>query len=166
DVIDRMPDGTRVGLVFFNSRVSEWTFANLVAAQVADSVATDSKAVKLVAGLAAGAVTVKAGNDRRLVPLSPTSRPYAQRGVDDIRPSGSAAAVPAWRAASTMGARHIVFLSDGLANSGGDGPDLLDVTHALAQHAVRVDTIGLGRDQDYSVLQQMAALTGGVAIVH
>jgi hypothetical protein len=165
-VIDQLPDGTRVGLVFFNSSVREWTYANLVGAAAADSVATDSKAVKLLVGLTAASATKSSGNDRRLVGLSPTYRSYAHRFVSSIRPTGSTAAVPALRSASTMGARHIVFLSDGLANTGGDGGDLLALAQSFAQTGVRIDTVGLGRDQDYSVLQQVSAMTGGVAIVH
>jgi hypothetical protein len=165
-VIDQLPDGTRVGLVFFNAWIQEWTYASLVGAAAADSVATNSKATKVLVGLAAAHVTRASGNDRRLVALSQTYRSYAHRFVRNIRPIGSTAAVPALRAAGTMGARHIVFLSDGLANTGGDGNDLLALANGFAQAGIRVDTVGLGRDQDYGVLQQMSAMTGGVAIVH
>jgi hypothetical protein len=165
-VIDRLPDGTRVGLVFFNAWVQEWTYASLVGATAADSVATNSKVTKLLVGMTAAHATRASGNDRRLVGLSPTYRSYAHRFVGNIRANGSTAAVPALRAASTMGARHVVFLSDGLANRGGDGNDLLALAQSFAQAGIRVDTVGLGRDQDYSVLQQMSAMTGGVAVVH
>jgi hypothetical protein len=164
--IDHLPDGTRVGLVFFNWSIHEWTYASLVGAQAASSVATTSKAAKLLVGLAAYQATRASGNDRRLVELSPVYRDYAHRFVERIHAIGSTAAVPALRAASTMGARHIVFLSDGLANQGGDGRDLLALAQGLAQSGIRVDTVGLGRDQDYGVLQQMSAMTGGVAVVH
>jgi uncharacterized protein (DUF58 family) len=164
--IDHLPDGTRVGLVFFNWSIHEWTYASLVGAQAASSVATTSKATKLLVGLAAYQATRATGNDRRLVELSPVYRDYAHRFVERISAIGSTAAVPALRAASTMGARHIVFLSDGLANQGGDGRDLLALAQGLAQAGVRVDTVGLGADQDYGVLQQMSAMTGGVAVVH
>jgi hypothetical protein len=165
-VIDQLPDGTRVGLVFFNTHVQEWTYASLVGAEAASSVATDSKVTKLLVGMTAAHVTRASGNDRRLVELSPTYRIYAHRFVSGIRAIGSTAAVPALRSAGTMGARHIVFLSDGLANTGGDGGDLLALAQSFAQSGIRLDTVGLGRDQDYSVLQQMSGMTGGVAIVH
>jgi secreted protein with Ig-like and vWFA domain len=165
-VIDQLPDGTRVGLVFFNSSIREWTYASLVGAQTSDMVATNSKAVKWLVGATAAQATRASGNDRRLVGLSPTYRDHAHRFIRGINPSGSTAAVPALRSAGTMGARHIVFLSDGLANTGGDGGDLLALAQSFAQSGIRVDTVGLGGDQDYSVLQQMSAMTGGVAIVH
>jgi len=165
-VIDRLPDGTRVGLVFFNSSIREWTYASLVGAQTADMVQTNSRATNWLVAATAAQATRATGNDRRLVGLSPTYRNHAHRFVSGIVPSGSTAAVPALRSASTMGARHIVFLSDGLANEGGDGNDLLALANGFAQAGIRVDTVGLGSDQDYSVLQQMSAMTGGVAIVH
>jgi hypothetical protein len=39
-----------------------------------------------------------------------------------IDADGRTTAVPALKAAAAIGARHIVLLSDGLANDGGDGP--------------------------------------------
>src|SRR5687768_1689756 len=163
-VIDRLPDGTRVGLVFFNSRVDEFTQATINGGMAMDSV-QGSKAAKLVAGIGVAYATKKTGNDRRLVTLSPSYRHYAHRFISKIDAAGSTAAVPALRAASTMGARHIVFLSDGLANTGGDGDDVLALGRNLSYWGIRVDTIGLGRDQDYRVLQQLSAMTGGVATV-
>lgn len=167
-VIEQLPDGTRVGLVFFNARIAEWTYANLVGSQTADAarVATNNKAVQLVAGFGATVATRQTGNDRRLVELSPSYRHYALRFIRSIAPAGSTAAVPALRAAGTMGARHIVFLSDGIANTGGGAEELLALGRVYAQQGIRVDTIGLGHDQDYGVLQELSMMTGGIATIH
>jgi len=163
-VIDQLPDGTRVGLVFFNEHVAEWTLASVAAAQTSEMV-RGSSATKWLAGAGAAVATRASGLDRALVPLSPIYRHHAHRFVSSIDAAGSTAAVPALEAAASMGARHIVFLSDGLANTGGDGGDLLGLADTYARAGIRVDTVGLGADQDFQVLQDMAAVTGGVAVV-
>jgi Mg-chelatase subunit ChlD len=69
------------------------------------------------------------------------------------------------REAYAMGARHVVLLSDGLANRGG-GPDrLLADAREQAARGVRIDTVGLGLDQKDGTLQAIAAASGGHAIV-
>lgn len=163
-VLDQMPDGTRVGLVFFNRGVSRWTRASLVGAQTSEVVGGGS-AKKLVAGLGAYAATKASGLDRELVALSPIYRRQAGRFIRSIDAHGNTAAVPALRAAADMGARHIVFLSDGLANTAGDGGDLMALAADCGDRGIRIDTIGLGTDQDYQVLAEMAGATGGVAVV-
>jgi hypothetical protein len=159
--IDGLPDATRVGLVFFNSHVDAWTMASVVGAEVRDRTGGG-----FLPGMVAAGVTISSGNDRKLVALSPVYRRQAHKFVDGIRARGNTAAVPALRAASRMGARHIVFLSDGLANRGGSTEELRQLARELGGRGVRIDTIGLGHDQDYSALGEMAEATGGTAVVH
>jgi secreted protein with Ig-like and vWFA domain len=163
-VLDRLPDGTRVGLVFFNTGVAEWTLASVAGATASDVVGGDS-ATRWLAGASAALVTRASGADRRLVALSPLYRRHAYGFIGSIDASGSTAAVPALRAAASMGARHIVFLSDGLANTDGDGGELMSLAADCGRQGVRIDTVGLGEDQDFQVLQTMAASTGGTAVV-
>src|SRR5690349_12234955 len=131
-VLDRLPDGTRVGLVFFNTGVAEWTLASVVGATTSEVVGGD-RATRWLAGASAALVTRASGADRRLVALSPLYRRHAYGFIGGIDASGSTAAVPALRAAASMGARHIVFLSDGLANTDGDGGELMSLAVAYGQ---------------------------------
>jgi hypothetical protein len=163
-VLDQLPDGTHVGLVFFNDSVAAWTTASVAGAAAEDMVG-GSSATKWLAGVGAAAVTRATGNDRKLVALSAIYRREAYRFIDSIDADGSTAAVPALEAAAAMGARHIVFLSDGLANTAGDGGDLAGLAATCGQHGIVIDTVGLGGDQDFAVLQTMSASTGGVAVV-
>ncbi|MBL4636369.1 MAG: VWA domain-containing protein [Kofleriaceae bacterium] len=121
-----MPDGTRVGVIFFDSNVS------------------------------ALAPTMWS--------LSPDTRHRAEMFIRGIEAGGSTAAVPAMRSAYRMGARRIVLLSDGLANSGGSGGDLLAQARGQIQSGLRIDTVGLGIDQDDGLLRSLAAESGGVAL--
>lgn len=163
-VLDQLPDGTRVGLVFFNDTVAEWTTASVAGATASEMVG-GSSAGRWLAGVGAAAVTRASGNDRKLVALSPLYRHHAYRFIDSIGADGTTAAVPALQAAASMGARHIVFLSDGLANTAGDGGDLAGLAAAYGQQGIVIDTVGLGGDQDFAVLQTMSATTGGTAVV-
>ena len=163
-VIDQLPDGTRVGLVFFNSAVARWTRASVVGAQAAE-LAGGSGARRFVVGLGAATATRASGHDRELVALGPMYRRQAHRFVESIEAAGSTAAVPALQVAADIGARHIVFLSDGLANTGGDGGELMELAAECGRRGIRIDTIGLGADQDFEVLGEVAAATGGIAVV-
>ncbi len=97
--------------------------------------------------------------------LDPDSRHRAVAFIRAIRPGGTTAAVPAMRLAYQMGARRVVLLSDGLANTGGGGHDLLaDARHAI-EGGLRIDTVGLGLDQDDRLLQRLAAESGGIAVM-
>lgn len=84
--------------------------------------------------------------------------------VRGIRPGGSTAAVPALRLAYQAGAARIVLLSDGLANTGGGARTLLYEAREAVRHGVRFDTVGLGIDQDASLLTTLAAESGGIAV--
>jgi hypothetical protein len=99
-----------------------------------------------------------------MVTLDPQSRAAAIGFVRRIKPGGSTAAVPALRLAYEQGARRIVLLSDGLANTGGSGSDLLGEARMWMQRGVRFDTVGLGIDQDAALMTTLAAESGGLAM--
>jgi hypothetical protein len=72
--------------------------------------------------------------------------------------------VPALDLAYAIHAARIVLLSDGLANTGGDGDDLLDHAREQIAMGVRFDTVGLGLDQDAKLMQRLAGESGGLAL--
>ena len=102
---------------------------------------------------------------QRMMILEPGNRQLVERFISRINAGSSTAAVPALEAAYRMGARRVVLLSDGLANSGGDGDDMLAHARVQMQHGVRFDTVGLGIDQDARLLQRLASESGGVAMM-
>jgi hypothetical protein len=99
-----------------------------------------------------------------MLTLEPGTRDAAIRFVQGIKPGGSTAAVPALRLAYKAGAARVILLSDGLANTGGDGNDLIAEARGEMQRGVRFDTVGLGIDQDSSLMNALAAESGGLAI--
>jgi hypothetical protein len=99
-----------------------------------------------------------------LLVLEPRTRAAAIAFVRGIQPGGSTAAVPALRLAYKAGAARVVLLSDGLANTGGSGDDLLAEAHGAMRMGVRFDTVGLGIDQDSKLMTALAAESGGLAI--
>jgi hypothetical protein len=99
-----------------------------------------------------------------MIVLDPSTRAAAIDFVRGIKPRGSTAAVPALRLAYKAGAQRIVLLSDGLANTGGSGGDLLAEARAEMQQGVRFDTVGLGIDQDAPLMTSLAGESGGLAI--
>lgn len=100
-----------------------------------------------------------------LMVLTPESRAQIATFLASIKPRGSTAAVPALQAALTAGGANIVLLSDGLANTGGDGDDLLALARGAMSTGVRFDTVGVGLDQDASLLQTMAVESGGMSVM-
>lgn len=92
------------------------------------------------------------------------SRQAAINFVRGIKPGGSTAAVPALRLAYQAGAARVVLLSDGLANTGGSGDELLHDARMQMQRGVRFDTVGLGIDQDSSLMNALAVESGGLAV--
>jgi Mg-chelatase subunit ChlD len=102
---------------------------------------------------------------RRMLVLEPGSRAAIEHFISGIEPGGSTAAVPALELAYRMGAARVVLLSDGLANTGGGGEELLSRARGEMQRGVRFDTVGLGIDQDGELLQRLAAESGGVAMM-
>jgi hypothetical protein len=99
-----------------------------------------------------------------MMTLDPNTRAAAIHFVQRIKPGGSTAAVPALRLAYKAGAARVILLSDGLANTGGDGNDLLAEARGQMQRGVRFDTVGLGIDQDSSLMNSLAAESGGLSI--
>ena len=100
-----------------------------------------------------------------LVVLEPHTRAGVEAFIRGIDTGGSTAAVPALELAYSIGARRIVLLSDGLANTGGGGGELLSRARDEMARGVRFDTVGLGIDQDAGLLQTLARESGGVAMM-
>jgi len=100
-----------------------------------------------------------------LVILEPGTRAGVEAFIRGIDTGGSTAAVPALELAYSIGARRIVLLSDGLANTGGGGDALLARARGEMRRGVRFDTVGLGIDQDAGLLQTLARESGGVAMM-
>ena len=61
------------------------------------------------------------------------------------------------------GAKLMVFLSDGMSNTGGSEDDILDVAREAAADGIKIYTIGFGAsgDLDETLLQEIARITGG-----
>jgi len=97
-----------------------------------------------------------------LVPLEAAARDDLIAFVNTTRPNGSTALAPAMRIALLMNASRVVLLSDGLGNVGGDASDVLRDAREAMLGGVRIDTIGLGPDQDTALLQALATESGGV----
>lgn len=100
-----------------------------------------------------------------LLTMNAAVRQEAEAFVQRVRPGNSTAAVPALRAAYYSGAHRVVLLSDGLANDGGDGGQLLYEAREQIRNGMRFDTVGLGADQDYALLRSLASESGGMAVV-
>jgi Mg-chelatase subunit ChlD len=126
-VLDQMPDGTRVSVIFFDEGIHSLS--------------------------------------PQLIFLNSQTRHRIRQFVTSTEPGGSTAAVPAMRLAYEMGARRIVFLSDGLANSGGGPEKLRADARQAAMRGVRVDTVGLGLGQTDEILADMAAAGGGINVM-
>lgn len=124
DAIQRLPAGTAMNVIFFNSSVEAF---------------------------APG-----------MFPLEEAGRDKLIGFVRDMTATGSTALVPAMRVAFLMNARRIVLLSDGLGNVGGDSGTLLRDAREAMRGSVRIDTIGLGREQDDELLQALARESGGI----
>jgi hypothetical protein len=124
DALERLPAGTRLNVLFFNSSLEAF---------------------------APG-----------IVPLEESLRATWIRFVSGTRPLGSTALAPAMRTAFLMNARRIVLLSDGLGNVGGNAQAVLHDARQAIRGGVRIDTIGLGSDQDGALLSTLATESGGL----
>lgn len=124
DALERLPDGTRMNVIFFNHRVE--------------------------------------ANAPGLVALEGSTRDNLIRFVEGIEPANRTALATAMRAAFVMGARHVVVLSDGLGNIGGGSTQILRDAREAMRGGVRIDTIGLGHDQDAALLRALADESGGL----
>ncbi len=94
--------------------------------------------------------------------LEDTGRDRLVGFVRTMSASGSTALAPAMRTAFLMNAKRIVLLSDGLGNVGGNSDALLRDAREAMRGGVRIDTIGLGHDQDAALLQTLARDSGGL----
>ncbi|MFW5876127.1 MAG: VWA domain-containing protein [Myxococcota bacterium] len=97
-----------------------------------------------------------------LTPLGESAREDLIQFVERTEPSHSTALATAMRAAFVMDAKHVVILSDGLGNKGG-GPDVIlrDAREAM-RGGVRIDAIGIGKNQDAGLLRALADESGGL----
>jgi hypothetical protein len=82
--------------------------------------------------------------------------------VRDTTPTGSTALAPAMRLAFLMNARRVVLLSDGLGNTGGGPAAVLRDAREAMRGGIRIDTIGLGNNQDADLLRTLASESGGL----
>ncbi len=97
-----------------------------------------------------------------MIALDEAGRPRLVEFVRETEPTGSTALAPAMRTAFLMNARRIILLSDGLGNVGGDADAVLRDARQAMRGGVRIDTIGLGRDQDGWLLNTLAVESGGL----
>lgn len=102
------------------------------------------------------------GFAQQSVALEPKTRDDLIAFVKATVPYGSTALAPALRTAFLMNAPRVVLLSDGLGNVGGDSEDILRDAREAMLGDVRIDTIGLGPDQDRILLETLAAESGGI----
>jgi len=100
----------------------------------------------------------------QLVTMGPVTRLSTIAFIRNLHPNGTTAAVPALRVAYAMKPRRIVFLSDGLANTGGDRGALLAEARGEMRHGVRFDTVGVGPDQDRPLMEALARESGGMNV--
>jgi hypothetical protein len=124
DALERLPAGTRLNVLFFNSSLEAFAPS--------------------------------------IVPLDETRRATWIDFVKATSPQGSTALAPAMRTAFLMNARRIVLLSDGLGNVGGNDQAVLRDARQAIRGGVRIDTIGLGSDQDGALLSTLASESGGL----
>jgi len=97
-----------------------------------------------------------------IAPLNEGNRESIISFVRETFPDGRTALAPAMRTAFLLRARRIVLLSDGLGNLGGDAGSVLRDAREAMRGGVRIDTIGLGSDQDAYLLRTLAAESGGI----
>jgi hypothetical protein len=97
-----------------------------------------------------------------IVPLEEQGRTNLVAFVKETEPVGATALAPAMRVAFLMNAKRIVLLSDGLGNVGGNASNVLRDAREGIRGGVRIDTIGLGVDQDGGLLSTLARESGGL----
>ncbi len=97
-----------------------------------------------------------------MVPLDEPGRSGLISFIRATGPEGNTALAPAMRTAFLMNAKRIVLLSDGLGNVGGRAHEVLRDAREAIRGGVRIDTIGLGRDQDRQLLNALAVESGGL----
>lgn len=101
----------------------------------------------------------------QLVTMNPTTRFNTITFINGMAPAGTTAAVPALRQAYQSGPKRVVLLSDGLANTGGDGNALLAEARMHMKTGTRFDTVGVGYDQDAALMTTLASESGGMTVM-
>ncbi len=96
-----------------------------------------------------------------IAPLDESNRQDMITFVRETFPDGMTALAPAMRTAFLLKAKRIILLSDGLGNLGGDAGSVLRDAREAMRGGVRIDTIGLGQDQDVWLLRTLAEESGG-----
>lgn len=94
--------------------------------------------------------------------LDDTSRADLIAFIQQTAPDGKTALGPAMRTAFVLDARRIVLLSDGLGNVGGNSMTILRDAREGMRGGVRIDTVGIGHDQDGELLEALATESGGL----
>jgi len=97
-----------------------------------------------------------------VVAVDDTGRANMIAFVRETLPTGSTALAPAMRLAFLMNAKRVVLLSDGLGNTGGGPAAVLRDAREAMRGGIRIDTIGLGNNQDVDLLQTLAGESGGL----
>jgi len=90
------------------------------------------------------------GTDVHTVPKSMVSGLFVQ---------GDTAMLPAIQQAVDMKVSHMILITDGWANIGGNSFDVIDFVATLT--GVKIDTIGIGNDCDHVMLRQISTMTKG-----
>jgi hypothetical protein len=97
-----------------------------------------------------------------IAPLQESNREAIITFVLETFPDGRTALAPAMRTAFLLRAKRVILLSDGLGNLGGDAGSVLRDAREAMRGGVRIDTIGLGQDQDTWLLRTLADESGGI----
>ncbi|HUS33398.1 MAG TPA: VWA domain-containing protein [Kofleriaceae bacterium] len=124
DALSKLPAGTRMNVVFFNSNV--------------DAIAPT------------------------ILVLDEQNRPTIEAYVRETDADGRTALAPAMRVAFLLNAKRVVLLSDGLGNVNGSSEDVMRDAREAVRAGVRIDTIGIGTDQDRWLLSSLANESGGL----
>jgi Mg-chelatase subunit ChlD len=124
DALSKLPAGTRMNVVFFNSNVDAISPTILV--------------------------------------LDEQNRPTVEAYVRETDADGRTALAPAMRVAFLLNAKRVVLLSDGLGNVNGNSEDVMRDAREAIRGGIRIDTIGIGTDQDRWLLGQLANESGGL----
>jgi hypothetical protein len=124
EALSRLPAGTRMNVVFFNSSV--------------DAIAPG------------------------ILVLDEQNRSTIEAYVREMDADGRTALAPAMRVAFLLNAKRVVLLSDGLGNVNGNSEDVMRDAREAVRAGIRIDTIGIGTDQDRWLLSSLASESGGL----
>jgi len=124
EALSRLPAGTRLNVVFFNSNV--------------DAIAPG------------------------ILVLDEQNRSTVEAYVRETDADGRTALAPAMRVAFLLNAKRVVLLSDGLGNVNGNSDDVMRDAREAIRAGIRIDTIGIGTDQDRWLLSSLASESGGL----